>query len=88
MFIIRAQCAAIILFATLSVIEGLCLCLLLFFHCTCVSVCTFCTNGDNNNTNNNNNNNNKSPLQKLTLFFNIYAHRLCAGGQKIIIIIN
>ena len=31
---------------------------------------------------------NKSPLQPLTLFFNIYAHRLCAGGQKIIIIIR
>jgi len=26
-------------------------------------------------------------LQPLTLFFNIYAHRLCAGGHKIIIII-
>jgi len=26
-------------------------------------------------------------LQPLTLFFNIYAHRLCAGGHKTIIII-
>jgi len=26
-------------------------------------------------------------LQPLTLFFNIYAHRLCAGGHKKIIII-
>jgi len=25
---------------------------------------------------------NESPLQPLTLFFNIYAHMLCAGGQK------
>ena len=25
---------------------------------------------------------NESPLQLLTLFFNIYAHRLCAGGHK------
>ena len=25
---------------------------------------------------------NESPLQPLTLFFNIYAHRLCAGGHK------
>ena len=24
---------------------------------------------------------NESPLQPLTLFFNIYAHRLCAGGH-------
>ena len=31
---------------------------------------------------------NESPLQPLTLFFNIYAHRLCAGGEKIIIIIR
>ena len=23
-----------------------------------------------------------SPLQPLTLFFNIYAHRLCTGGHK------